>query len=107
WVSRVQEWRVRWYLSSWQTRWRPATDNDRPVEAGGYVTAEGKRYRIPGLEGYLSPTGKDIEAAEGDPYVSYITRSISPGQAPLGGTGRTEAKAWFKPLSDWCREKGL
>jgi hypothetical protein len=95
------------YIKGWSQTWRYATDNDRPVEAGGYVTSEGKRYRIPGLEGYLLPTGKDIEAAEGDPYVSYITRSISPDQAPLGGTGRTEARVWFKPLSDWCREKGL
>ena len=95
------------YIKGWSQSWRYATDNDRPVEAGGYVTSEGKRYRIPGLEGYLLPTGKDIEAAEGDPYVSYITRSISPDQAPLGGTGRTEARVWFKPLSDWCREKGL
>jgi hypothetical protein len=95
------------YIRGWTEGWRAASDNDRPVEAGGYVTAEGKRYRIPGLEGYLLPTGKDIEAAEGDPYVSYITRSISPDQAPLGGTGRTEARVWFKPLSDWCREKGL
>jgi hypothetical protein len=95
------------YLRGWSQTSRYATDNDRPVEAGGYVTAEGKRYRIPGLEGYLLPTGKDLEAAEGDPYVSYITRSISPDRAPLGGTGRTEARVWFKPLSDWCREKGL
>jgi hypothetical protein len=95
------------YIKGWSQTWRYATDNDRPVEAGGYVTSEGKRYQIPGLEGYLLPTGKDIEAAEGDPYVSYITRSISPDQAPLGGTGRTEARVWFKPLSDWCREKGL
>jgi hypothetical protein len=95
------------YLRGWRQTLRYATDNDRPVEAGGYVTAESKRYRIPGLEGYLLPTGKDIEAAEGDPYVSYITRSISPDRAPLGGTGRAEAKVWFKPLSDWCREKGL
>jgi hypothetical protein len=95
------------YIKGWSQTWRYATDNDRPVEAGGYVTSEGKRYRIPGLEGYLLPGGRDIEAAEGDPYVSYITRSISPGQAPLGGTGRTEARVWFKPLSEWCREKGL
>jgi hypothetical protein len=95
------------YIKGWSQTWRYATDNDRPVEAGGYVTAEGKRYRIPGLEGYLLPGGKDIEAAEGDPYVSYITRSISPDRVPLGGTGRTEARVWFKPLSDWCREKGL
>jgi len=95
------------YLRGWSQTWRYATDNDRPVEAGGYVTSEGKRYRIPGLEGYLLPGGKDIEAAEGDPYVSYITRSISPDRAPLGGTGRAEARVWFKPLSDWCRERGL
>jgi hypothetical protein len=95
------------YIKGWSQTWRYATDNDRPVEAGGYVTSEGKRYRIPGLEGYLLPTGKGIETAEGDPYVSYITRSISPDGAPLGGTGRTEARLWFKPLSDWCREKGL
>jgi hypothetical protein len=43
------------YIKGWSQTWRYATDNDRPVEAGGYVTAEGKRYRIPGLEGYLSP----------------------------------------------------
>ncbi|MGC8876512.1 hypothetical protein [Thermus sp.] len=103
----VKGYGVAVYLKGWVQTWRPATDNDRPVEAGGYVTAEGKRYRIPGLEGYLSPTGKDIEAAEGDPYVSYITQAISPGQAPLGGTGRGEAKAWFKPLRDWCAERGL
>ncbi len=95
------------YIKGWSQTWRYATDNDRPVEAGGYVTSEGKRYRIPGLEGYLLPGGKGIEAAEGDPYVSYVTRSISPDRAPLGGTGRTEAGVWFKPLSDWCREKGL
>ena len=95
------------YIKGWSQTWRYATDNDRPVEAGGYVTSEGKRYRIPSLEGYLLPGGKDIEAAEGDPYVSYITRSISPDQAPLGGTGRAEAGVWFKPLSNWCREKGL
>ncbi|WP_022799439.1 hypothetical protein [Thermus islandicus] len=95
------------YLRGWSQTTRYATDNDRPVEAGGYVTAEGQRYRIPGLEGYLLPTGKDLEAAEGDPYVSYITRSISPDQAPFGGTGRPEAKVWFKPLSEWCRERGL
>ncbi len=95
------------YIRGWTEGWRAASDNDRPVEAGGYVTAEGRRYRIPGLEGYLLPGGKGIEAAEGDPYVSYITRSISPDRAPLGGTGKIEARAWFKPLSDWCREKGL
>ncbi len=95
------------YLRGWQETWRYATDNDRPVEAGGYVTAEGRRYRIPGLEGYLLPTGKDLEVAEGDPYVSYITRSISPQGNPLAGTRREETRVWFKPLSEWCREKGL
>ncbi len=58
WTFRVQGWRVRWYLSQWQARWRYATDNDRPVEAGGYVTAEGKRYRIPGLEATSCPRGR-------------------------------------------------
>ncbi len=95
------------YLRGWQETWRYATDNDRPVEAFGYVTAEGKRYRVPGLEGYLQPTGKDLEVAEGDPYVSYVTRSISPQGNPLAGTGREEAKVWFKPLRDWCAERGL
>lgn len=95
------------YLRGWQETWRYASDNDRSVEPGGYVTAEGKRYRIPGLEGYLQPTGKDLEVAEGDPYVSYITRSISPQGNPLAGTGREEAKVWFKPLRDWCAERGL
>ncbi len=72
------------------------------------MTAEGRRYRIPGLEGYLLPTGKDLEVAEGDPYVSYITRSISPDRAsPRPGRGGTETRVWFKPLSEWCREKGL
>ena len=94
-------------LKGWQETWYYASDNDRPVEPGGYVTAEGKRYRIPGLEGYLQPTGKDLEVAEGDPYVSYITRSISPQGNPLAGTGREEAKVWFKPLRDWCAERGL
>ena len=94
-------------LKGWRETWRYASDNDRPVEAFGYVTAEGKRYRIPGLEGYLQPTGKDLEVAEGDPYVSYITRSISPQGNPLAGTGREEAKVWFKPLRDWCAERGL
>lgn len=94
-------------LKGWQETWRYASDNDRPVEAFGYVTAEGKRYRIPGLEGYLQPTGKDLEVAEGDPYVSYITRSLSPQGNPLAGTGREEAKVWFKPLRDWCAERGL
>ncbi|RTI11065.1 hypothetical protein [Thermus scotoductus] len=95
------------YLRGWQETWRYATDNDRPVEAFGYVTAEGKRYRVPGLEGYLLPTGKDLEVAEGDPYVSYITRSLSPQGNLLAGTGREEAKVWFKPLRNWCAERGL
>ena len=95
------------YLRGWQETWRYASDNDRPVEAGGYVTAEGKRYRVPGLEGYLTPTGKDLEVAEGDPYVSYITRSISPQGNPFAGTGREEPKVWFKPLREWCAERGL
>jgi len=95
------------YLRGWSQALRYATDNDRPVEAGGYVTSEGRRYRILGLEGYLVPGGKEIEAAEGDPYVSYITRSISPNRSPFERTGRAEAGIWFKPLSDWCREKGL
>ena len=94
-------------LKGWQETWRYASDNDRPVEPFGYVTAEGKRYRIPGLEGYLMPTGRDLEVAEGDPYVSYITRSLSPQGNPLAGTGREEAKVWFKPLRDWCAERGL
>ncbi|RTI60840.1 hypothetical protein CSW14_01675 [Thermus scotoductus] len=94
-------------LKGWRETWRYASDNDRPVEAFGYVTAEGKRYRIPGLEGYLQPTGKDLEVAEGDPYVSYITRSLSPQGNPLAGTGREEARVWFKPLRDWCAERGL
>ena len=95
------------YLRGWRETWRYATDNDRPVEAFGYVTAEGKRYRVPGLEGYLQPTGKDLEVAEGDPYVSYITRSISPQGNPFASTGREEPKVWFKPLRDWCAERGL
>jgi hypothetical protein len=95
------------YLRGWRETWRYATDNDRPVEAFGYVTAEGKRYRVPGLEGYLQPTGKDLEVAEGDPYVSYITRSLSPQGNPLAGTGREEPKVWFKPLREWCAERGL
>lgn len=94
-------------LKGWRETWRYASDNDRPVEAFGYVTAEGRRYRVPGLEGYLQPTGKDLEVAEGDPYVSYITRSLSPQGNPLAGTGREEAKVWFKPLRDWCAERGL
>jgi len=94
------------YIRGWSS-WRYAADNDRPVEAGGYVTAEGRRYRILGLEGYLLSVGREIEAAEGDPYVSYITRSISPNRSPFERTGRAEAGIWFKPLSDWCREKGL
>lgn len=94
-------------LKGWRETWRYATDNDRPVEAFGYVTAEGRRYRVPGLEGYLQPTGKDLEVAEGDPYVSYITRSLSPQGNPFASTGREEAKLWFKPLRDWCAERGL
>lgn len=94
-------------LKGWRETWRYASDNDRPVEPGGYVTAEGKRYRIPGLEGYLQPTEKDLEVAEGDPYVSYITRSLSPQGNPLAGTGREEPKVWFKPLREWCAERGL
>ena len=95
------------HLKGWTQAWRPAQDNDRPVEAGGYVTAEGRRYRIPGLEGYLMPTGRDLEVAEGDPYVSYVTRSLSPQGNPLAGTGRPEPRLWFKPLRDWCAERGL
>lgn len=45
--------------------------------------------------------------AEGDPYVSYITRSISPQGNPFASTGREEAKLWFKSLRDWCAERGL
>lgn len=104
---KVKGYSVYVFLKGWQKTWRYASDNDRPVEAFGYVTAEGKRYRIPGLEGYLQPTGKDLEVAEGDPYVSYITRSLSPQGNPLAGTGREEAKVWFKPLRDWCAERGL
>ncbi|RTH03683.1 hypothetical protein CSW47_08295 [Thermus scotoductus] len=107
WKESVTGWQAYWYLSRWQTTWRAATDNDRPVEAGGYVTAEGKRYRIPGLEGYLMPQGREIEAVEGDPYVTYITRSLLPDRNPYGGLNREEAKTWYKPLSQWCRERGL
>ncbi len=103
----VKGYSVYVFLKGWQETWRYASDNDRPVEPFGYVTAEGKRYRIPGLEGYLQPTGKDLEVAEGDPYVSYITRSISPQGNPFAGTGREEAKVWFKPLREWCAERGL
>ncbi|WP_114313564.1 hypothetical protein [Thermus caldifontis] len=107
WKQTVSSWNVYWYLSWWQVTWRAATDNDRPVEAGGYVTAEGRRYRIPGLEGYLQPQGKEIEAVEGDPYLTYITRSLLPDRNPYGGLNRGEAKEWYKPLSQWCRERGL
>lgn len=103
----IQGYYVYWYLSRWQTTWRAATDNDRPVEAGGYVTAEGKRYRIPGLEGYLMSQGREIEAVEGDPYVTYITRSLLPDRNPYAQTGRPEAQEWYKPLAQWCRERGL
>ncbi|MFW8120650.1 hypothetical protein, partial [Klebsiella pneumoniae] len=54
--EKLSGWDAYWYLSRWQTVWRQATDNDRPVEPGGFVTAEGRRYRIPGMEGYLMPT---------------------------------------------------
>jgi len=96
------------YLRGWVEAWRYASDNDRPVEAGGYVTAEGKRYRIPSLEGYLMPTSKDIEAVEGDPYVTYITRSLLPDRNPYAGLG-TQAQGqgagtWYKPLMTWCQE---
>jgi len=108
WFYRITSWQAYWYLSRWQTTWRGATDNDRPVEPGGFVTAEGRRYRIPGMEGYLLPTGREIEAAEGDPYVTYITRSLLPDRNPYGGVvaQRPEAGTWYKRLSDWCREKG-
>ena len=108
-LYRVTGYRVTVHLRDWVQVDRAASDNDRPVEPGGYVTAEGKRYRIPGpgLEGYLQSTGKDLEVAEGDPYVSYITRSLSPQGNPLAGTGREEAKVWFKPLRDWCAERRL
>ncbi len=107
WKQAVTQWQVQWYLRYWQTVWRAATDNDRPVEPGGYVTAEGRRYRIPGLEGYLMPQGREIEVVEGDPYVTYITRSLLPDRNPYGGLNREEAKTWYKPLSQWCRERGL
>lgn len=107
WVYRVSQWQVKWYLRYWQTTWRAASDNDRPVEPGGYVTAEGRRYRIPGLEGYLMPQGREIEAVEGDPYLTYITRSLLPDRNPYGSLNREEAKEWYKPLSQWCRERGL
>ncbi|MCS6867193.1 hypothetical protein [Thermus sp.] len=102
-------WDVHWYLSGWQMVWRPARDNDRPVEPGGFVVAEGRRYQVPGLEGYLMPTGKEIEAAEGDPYITYITRQLLPDgnpYAPLGGQV-PDKDTWYKPLSTWCQEKGL
>lgn len=94
------------YLRGWQETWRYASDNDRPVEPGGYVTAEGKRYRIPDLEGYLQPTGKEIEAVEGDPYVTYVTRSLLPDRNPYTALNREEGKVWYKPLSQWCQERG-
>jgi len=98
------------YIRGWTTTWRWASDNDRPVEAGGYVTAEGKRYRIPGLEGYLMPVGRDIEAVEGDPYVTYITRSLLPDRNPYAGLGAQAqeqgAGTWYKPLRTWCQEVG-
>ncbi|WP_135256424.1 hypothetical protein [Thermus caldilimi] len=108
WKATVQitSWQAYWYLSRWQVTWRLAADNDRPVEPGGFVTAEGKRYRIPGLEGYLMPQGKEIEAVEGDPYVTYITRSLLPDRNPYAQTGRSEAQEWYKPLAQWCQIKG-
>ncbi|WP_038042070.1 hypothetical protein [Thermus tengchongensis] len=106
WKLSVSQWWVMWYLSRWQITWRAATDNDRPVEAGGYVAAEGRRYRVPGLEGYLMPQGREIEAVEGDPYVTYITRSLLPDRIPYAQTGRPEAQEWYKPLAQWCQAKG-
>ena len=105
-LYRVTGYRVTVYLRDWVQVDRAASDNDRPVEAGGHVTAEGKRYRIPGLEGYLSPTGKEIEAVEGDPYVTYLTRSLLPDRNPYAALNREEGKVWYKPLSQWCQERG-
>jgi len=98
------------YLRGWSQAWRYATDNDRPVQAGGVVYAEGRGYRVPGLEGYLQPGSGALEAAFGNPAVSYLTRRLDPSANPyelLKGQGVQEAGVGPKPLLNWCVAKGL
>jgi hypothetical protein len=98
------------YIKGWSQTWRYATDNDRPVQAGGVVYAEGRGYRVPGLEGYLQPGSGALEVAFGNPAVSYLTRRLDPSAnpyEPLKGQGVQEAGVGPKPLLNWCVEKGL
>jgi hypothetical protein len=98
------------YIRGWTEGWRPASDNDRPVQAGGVVYAEGRGYRVPGLEAYLQPGSTTLEVAFGNPAVSYLTRRLDPSgnpYEPLKGQGVREAGAGPKPLLNWCVANGL
>ncbi|AFV77509.1 hypothetical protein Theos_2537 (plasmid) [Thermus oshimai JL-2] len=98
------------YIRGWVEGWRPASDNDRPVQAGGVVYAEGRGYRIPGMEAYLQPGSATLEVAFGNPAVSYLTRRLNPSENPyeaLKGQGVQEAGAGPKPLLNWCVANGL
>jgi hypothetical protein len=98
------------YIRGWSEGWRAASDNDRPVQAGGVVYAEGRGYRVPGLEGYLQPGSGALEVAFGNPAVSYLTRRLDPSAnpyEPLKGQGVQEAGVGPKPLLNWCVAKGL
>jgi len=98
------------YIRGWTEGWRAASDNDRPVQAGGVVYAEGRGYRVPGLEGYLQPGSGVLEVAFGNPAVSYLTRRLDPSAnpyEPLKGQGVQEAGVGPKPLLNWCVAKGL
>lgn len=98
------------YIRGWTEGWRAASDNDRPVQAGGVVYAEGRGYRVPGLEGYLQPGSGALEVAFGNPAVSYLTRRLDPSAnpyEPLKGQGVQEAGVGPKPLLNWCVVKGL
>jgi hypothetical protein len=98
------------YIRGWTEGWRAASDNDRPVQAGGVVYAEGRGYRVPGLEGYLQPGSGALEVAFGNPAVSYLTRRLDPSAnpyEPLKGQGVQEAGVGPKPLLNWCVAKGL
>ncbi|WP_448568558.1 hypothetical protein [Thermus sp.] len=98
------------YIRGWVEGWRAASDNDRPVQAGGVVYAEGRGYRVPGLEGYLQPGSTLLEAAFGNPAVSYLTRRLDPSgnpYEPLKGQGVQEAGVGPKPLLNWCVVNGF
>lgn len=91
-------------VQGWTRTWRSAQDNDRPVEAGGYVTAEGKRYRVSGFETYLLPGEEGVKYYAGNPYFSFILKSLG---LDLQGLPRdVPARATYPSLYQFCRRDG-